>query len=142
MPFEVVLPRLGWNMETGRLGEWLKRAGERVEAGEILFTVEGDKATQEVEALEGGILRIPPDSPPPGKEVPVGTLLGYLVAEGEELADGRSQMADGKSQKTAGAPQSAARRGRPPPPRATTNHIHVRKPRNERSPPSVPNNEG
>ena len=34
MPFEVVLPRLGWNMETGRLGEWLKRDGERVEAGE------------------------------------------------------------------------------------------------------------
>ena len=59
--------------------EWLKQDGERVEAGELLFTVEGDKATQEVEALESGILRIPPDSPPPGKEVPVGTLLGYLV---------------------------------------------------------------
>jgi pyruvate dehydrogenase E2 component (dihydrolipoamide acetyltransferase) len=85
MPFEVVLPRLGWNMETGRLGEWLKRDGERVEAGELLFTVEGDKATQEVEALDSGILRIPPDSPPPGKEVPVGTLLGYLVAEGEPM---------------------------------------------------------
>jgi pyruvate/2-oxoglutarate dehydrogenase complex dihydrolipoamide acyltransferase (E2) component len=46
MPFEVVLPRLGWNMETGRLGAWLKQDGERVEAGELLFTVEGDKATQ------------------------------------------------------------------------------------------------
>ena len=78
MPFEVVLPRLGWNMETGRLGEWLKQDGERVEAGELLFTVEGDKATQEIEALDSGVLRIPPDSPPPGKEVPVGTLLGYL----------------------------------------------------------------
>ena len=84
MPFEVVLPRLGWNMETGRLGEWLKRDGERVEAGELLFTVEGDKATQEIEALDSGILRIPPDAPPPGKEVPVGTLLGYLLAPGEE----------------------------------------------------------
>ena len=67
MPFEVVLPRLGWNMETGRLGEWLKRDGERVEAGELLFTVEGDKATQEVEALDSGILRIPPDSPSAGQ---------------------------------------------------------------------------
>jgi len=85
MPFEVVLPRLGWNMETGRLGEWLKKDGEHVEAGELLFTVEGDKATQEVEALDSGILRIPPDSPPPGKEVPVGTLLGYLVEPGEAL---------------------------------------------------------
>jgi pyruvate dehydrogenase E2 component (dihydrolipoamide acetyltransferase) len=88
MPFEVVLPRLGWNMETGRLGEWLKRDGDRVEAGEIIFTVEGDKATQEVEALDSGILRIPPDSPPPGKEVPVGTLLGYLLAPGENIETG------------------------------------------------------
>ena len=96
-PLKCVLPRLGWNMETGRLGEWLKRDGERVEAGEILFTVEGDKATQEVEALESGILRIPPDSPPPGKEVPVGTLLGYLMAEGEEIADSGWQIANSES---------------------------------------------
>jgi pyruvate dehydrogenase E2 component (dihydrolipoyllysine-residue acetyltransferase) len=85
MPFEVALPRLGWNMETGRVGEWLKKDGEHVKAGEILFTVEGDKATQEVEALESGILRIPLDSPPPGQEVPVGTVLGYLLAPGEEI---------------------------------------------------------
>ncbi|MCW5858766.1 MAG: 2-oxo acid dehydrogenase subunit E2, partial [Caldilineales bacterium] len=83
MAFEVVLPRLGWNMESGRLGEWLKKDGERVQTGDILFTVEGDKAVQEVEALDSGILRIPPDSPPPGQEIPVGTLLAYLVADGE-----------------------------------------------------------
>jgi len=82
-------------METGRLGEWLKRDGERVEAGEILFTVEGDKATQEVEALDSGILRIPPDAPPPGKEVPVGTVLGYLLAPGEELETGSSKLETG-----------------------------------------------
>lgn len=83
MPFEIVMPRLGWDMQTGRLGEWLKQDGEYVNAGEALFTVEGDKATQEVEALDSGILYIPPDSPPPGKEVPVGTLLGYLLQPGE-----------------------------------------------------------
>ena len=93
MPFEVVLPRLGWNMEVGQLGEWLKKDGERVEAGEILFTIEGDKATQEVEALDSGILRIPPDLPPPGKEVPVGTLLAYLVEPGE-LADFKFEMTE------------------------------------------------
>ena len=85
MPFEIVLPRLGWNMESGQVGEWLKKDGERVEVGDILLTIEGDKATQEVEALDSGILRIPPDSPPPGKEVPVGTLLAYLVEPGEAL---------------------------------------------------------
>lgn len=85
MAFEVVMPRLGWNMETGSLFEWLKQDGDRVEAGEILFTVESDKAIQDVEALESGILRIPPDTPPPGKPVPVGTLLAYLVTPGEAL---------------------------------------------------------
>jgi pyruvate dehydrogenase E2 component (dihydrolipoamide acetyltransferase) len=108
MPFEVVLPRLGWNMETGRLGEWLKKDGERVEAGELLFTVEGDKATQEIEALDNGILRIPPESPPPGKEVPVGTLLGYLLAPGEELADSGWQMADGRLEVATGEPSIPA----------------------------------
>ena len=85
MPFEVVMPRLGWNMEKGILVQWDKRDGEYVQPGEILFVVEADKATQEIEALEGGLLHIPADSPPPGSEMPVGTLLGYLLQPGEEV---------------------------------------------------------
>ena len=88
MSFEVVMPRLGWNMEQGSLGGWLKQDGDHVEVGEIIFTVEGDKATQEVEALDSGILRIPGDSPPPGLEVPVGTRLGYILQPGESLPPG------------------------------------------------------
>ena len=84
MAFEVSMPRLGWSMETGKLAEWLKKDGDRVEAGEILFSVEGDKAIQEVEALESGILRIPPDAPHPGQEMPVGTVLAYIVQPGEK----------------------------------------------------------
>lgn len=83
MAFEVVMPRLGWTMETGSLAEWHKKDGDYVEAGEILFSVESEKAVQEVEALESGILRIPPDSPSLGKEIPVGTVLGYLVKSAE-----------------------------------------------------------
>jgi len=71
MAYEVVMPRLGWNMEKGSVGSWLKHEGDYVEAGETLFTVESDKATQEVEALESGTLCLAPDSPPPGREVPV-----------------------------------------------------------------------
>jgi len=70
-------------MEVGSLVEWFKEDGERVEKGEILFSVEGEKAIQDVEALESGVLRIPPDSPPPGEEVPVGTLLGYILQPDE-----------------------------------------------------------
>ena len=64
MATEIVMPRLGWNMETGSVGQWLKNNGDRVQAGEVIFTVEGDKAVQEVEALDSGILCLPPDSPP------------------------------------------------------------------------------
>ena len=83
MAFEIVMPRLGWNMEEGALAGWRKKEGDKVTAGEILFEVESDKAIQECEALENGILHIPPECPPQGKQVPVGTLLGWLLAPGE-----------------------------------------------------------
>ncbi len=72
-------------MEKGALVEWMKNDGDRVESGEILFTVETEKAVHEVESFDSGILRIPPDSPAPGVTVPVGTLLAYVLAPGEAL---------------------------------------------------------
>jgi len=86
MAFEITLPRLGWDMEEGSLADWLKKDGEFVNAGELLFTVEGDKAIQEIEALDSGYLKTLPYGPQKGEKVPVGTLLGYLVPE-EELAE-------------------------------------------------------
>jgi pyruvate dehydrogenase E2 component (dihydrolipoamide acetyltransferase) len=83
MAYEVVLPRLGWSMESGRLAAWLKQDGETVQSGEMIFSVEGDKAVQDVEALESGILRILPGGPGPDLEVPVGTLLAYICQPGE-----------------------------------------------------------
>ena len=79
MAIEVVMPRLGWNMEAGTVVEWLKHDGDPVKAGEYLFLVESDKATTEVESLDSGILRIPDNALRVGEEVPVGTVLAYLV---------------------------------------------------------------
>ena len=83
MPYEIIMPRLGWNMEEGTLVEWLKQDGETVRQGETVCTIEGDKAAAEVESFETGTLKIPDASPPPGRTVPVGTLLGFVVAEAE-----------------------------------------------------------
>lgn len=83
MAYEVTMPRLGWTMEEGVLGEWLKQDGDAVQAGDLLFTVEGDKATQEVEALESGILRLPPNAPGAGDVIPVGALLAYIAQADE-----------------------------------------------------------
>lgn len=83
MAIEIVVPRLGWSMDEGTFVEWLKQDGEKVEAGEMLFVLEGEKASQEIESFDAGILRIPPDAPQPGDEVVVSQLLAYLVEDGE-----------------------------------------------------------
>lgn len=85
MPINITLPRLGWSMEEGTFLEWLKMDGDFVTEGDPLFTLESDKATQEVEAIDSGILRIPLDSPKPGDIIKVGHLLGYLLAKGEAM---------------------------------------------------------
>src|SRR5690242_13353286 len=70
-------------MEQGTFAGWLKEDGDRVNPGDPLFVLESDKAAQDIESLDAGILRIPPDGPIPGEEVKVGQVLAYLVAEGE-----------------------------------------------------------
>lgn len=79
------MPRLGWDMKVGSVAEWLKQDGDRVEVGEPICMIAGDKATTELEAPGSGILRISPQSPGPGVDVPVGTLLAYLVESGEDI---------------------------------------------------------
>ena len=112
MAFEVVMPRLGWTMETGTLIEWQKRDGDSVEPGDVLFTVESDKAVQEIEALERGILHVPPDSPPPGTEVEVGTVLAYLLQPGEPLPR-QAQDAASRPPKVAVVPEASAEAPKP-----------------------------
>ena len=83
MAYEIVMPRLGWTMEEGLFVEWLKKDGDTVKAGDLLCAVEGDKAINEIESFEAGLLRIPPDAPLPGAKVKVGGLLGYILSPGE-----------------------------------------------------------
>ena len=70
-------------MEEGKFLSWLKNDGDFVQEGEPLFALESDKAAQEVESIDRGILRIPITTPRPGDIVKVGQVLGYLLAEGE-----------------------------------------------------------
>ncbi|MCY3798817.1 MAG: dihydrolipoamide acetyltransferase family protein [Chloroflexi bacterium] len=83
MAIEIVMPKLGWTMEEGILDEWIKQDGDEVAPGDIIFVVESDKALQEIEAFDGGILRIAPDAPPVGSTVKIGEVLAYLVQPGE-----------------------------------------------------------
>lgn len=64
------LPRLGQTMEEGTLIEWLVKEGETFEVGDILYELETEKSTNEMEATIGG------------------TLAKILVGEGETIVVG------------------------------------------------------
>ena len=70
-------------MEEGKFLAWLKQDGDFIKEGDPIFTLESDKAAQEVEAIDSGLLHIAPDGPKPGDALKVGHVLGYLLAEGE-----------------------------------------------------------
>ena len=54
---EVIMPKIGLDMEEGTILTWLKQAGDSVEEGEALVEIETDKATTEVEAAVSGTLK-------------------------------------------------------------------------------------
>ena len=83
MAIEITIPRLGWNMEEGVFVQWHKRDGDAIKPGDVLFSFEGDKAVQEIESIDAGILRIPGPGPRAGETLKVGALIGYLVGPGE-----------------------------------------------------------
>ena len=114
MAIEITVPRLGWSMDEGVFGEWLKKDGEFVAAGEPVFLLESEKALQEVETVDSGILSIVENSPTAGDTIKVGTVIAWLLEEGEapptpsntESAAGISDTAIGNSSLAAGVPQS------------------------------------
>ncbi len=79
----VTIPRLGWSMEEGVFTGWMKRPGEHVNPGDVLFSLEGEKAEQEIEAIDGGILHLAPDAPTAGETVLVGRVIAQLCGPDE-----------------------------------------------------------
>ncbi len=89
---EIRIPRLGWSMEEGVFVGWLKKSGDAVAVGDPLFELEGEKAAQEIESVDAGVLHIVPNGPSSGDEVKVGALLGYLLAPGEVAPSGDGEQ--------------------------------------------------
>lgn len=85
MAIPITVPRLGWDMEQGTFAGWLKADGAAVRAGEALFTLESEKATEDIENFENGILHIPLDGPRKGDVVAVGTVIGFVLQSGEPI---------------------------------------------------------
>jgi pyruvate dehydrogenase E2 component (dihydrolipoamide acetyltransferase) len=82
MATEVILPKLGQTMEEGTIVEWFKQEGDSVKRGEVLYTVESDKATLESESPARGILR--KILVPAGETVPVLTPVAVITRTADE----------------------------------------------------------
>ena len=55
----VVMPKAGITVESCIIGEWLKKVGDQIKVGDVLFTYETDKASFECESTaEGELLEI------------------------------------------------------------------------------------
>jgi pyruvate/2-oxoglutarate dehydrogenase complex dihydrolipoamide acyltransferase (E2) component len=76
MSVEVKIPQIGFSMTEGTLVEWLVPDGGKVENGAPLYTLELDKAVQEVTAPASGTLKVKAET---GQVYPVGALIGEIV---------------------------------------------------------------
>ncbi|MEI6491337.1 MAG: biotin/lipoyl-containing protein, partial [Verrucomicrobiota bacterium] len=95
---DITMPKLSDTMNEGTLVKWLKKAGDKIEIGDILAEVETDKATMEMEAFDDGVL------------VEIIVPEGGVVKVGERLAvlSGGSSPAKPTATATAAKPAPAA----------------------------------
>ncbi len=84
MATKVILPKLGQTMEEGTIVSWLKKEGDPVSRGDVLFELESDKAVLEVESrTKGVLLKILVQE---GQRVPVLTPVGIIGEPGEDIS--------------------------------------------------------
>jgi pyruvate dehydrogenase E2 component (dihydrolipoamide acetyltransferase) len=94
MPIEIRMPALSPTMTEGNLARWLKHEGDQVAPGDVIAEIETDKATMEVEAIDEGTLgKIVIGDGTEG--VPVNTVIGVLLEEGEDQSALDGYRADG-----------------------------------------------
>ena len=87
MAIPVLMPRQGQSVETCILGEWVKKKGDAVKVGDILFSYETDKASFEEDAKVEGILLDVFFAE--GDEVPVLVNVAVIGAAGESVDEFR-----------------------------------------------------
>ena len=83
MPIEVILPKVDMDMATGKIAKWHVKEGDTVKKGALLFEIETDKASMEIDSGADGIIRN--ISAAEGAVVPVGVAVAYIYQAGEAV---------------------------------------------------------
>lgn len=85
MTIEILMPALSPTMTEGTLAKWHKGEGDEVAPGDVIAEIETDKATMEVEAVDGG--RVGKILVAEGTDaVQVNQILAVLLEDGEDAA--------------------------------------------------------
>jgi pyruvate dehydrogenase E2 component (dihydrolipoamide acetyltransferase) len=111
---EIFMPALSSTMTEGKIVEWLKQPGDRVERGESVLVVESDKADMDVEAFQEGFLAAV--LMPAGGTAPVGETIGLIVESESEIAEAAAKAPAAP----AAAPEKAPAAAPPAPAPAAT----------------------
>jgi 2-oxoglutarate dehydrogenase E2 component (dihydrolipoamide succinyltransferase) len=109
MSVAVIVPAVGESITSGVLSAWHKKDGDHVAVGDLLFTLDTDKVSSEVTALEAGILKIKVAE---GAEVPIGSTVAEIeagaapaaTAAAEKLEAGSSKLGKDKEKPKKPAP--------------------------------------
>ena len=90
-PYVIKMPQLSDTMTEGVVVSWEKNLGDKIERGDIVATVETDKAIMDVEVFREGYLSGPLAEV--DATVPVGEAMGFLVASADEvIAEGMAAV--------------------------------------------------
>ncbi len=113
MIHEIFMPALSSTMTEGKIVDWVKAPGDKVEKGETVLIVESDKADMDVESFYEGYLAA--IVVPAGQNAPVGNALAYIAETEAEIEEAKQRASGGGA---AAAPAAAAPAAAAPAPAA------------------------
>lgn len=93
----IIMPKLGFNMNEGKLVQWYKSEGEEITKGEPLFSVETDKTNMDIEATSDGVVKKLLIEE--GDQIPVTLPIAVIGFADEDVS---AAVADAKAQLAAG----------------------------------------
>lgn len=100
MAKELKVPTLGMDMEEATIVRWLVEEGDEVSKGDPVLEIDTDKTSFEVEANDDGTIRNLRGEE--GETLPVGAVLAFITAPGEEVPEHKDEEPAGEG----GEPQA------------------------------------
>ncbi len=110
---DIFMPALSSTMTEGKIVQWLKKPGDRVERGESVLVVESDKADMDVESFEEGYLAVVLVEA--GGTAPVGDTIGLIAESEAEISEVQARAKAAVAAAPAPAAPAVAPVAPPPP---------------------------